>query len=161
MSECEDFIFLRLQCLLDLALGHSSTNFSLYLVDFCPVSLKTAYVIINIYLALKWGQRTSLESYLRSNRCVAQEHSRQALPDSLLLDPTQESQSLRSRMAEHLWNKGPPWIETQVNGALRYGVKDTNLVIRRQSPNTGTKSGDTCDMEGCALAKRTCMCADQ
>jgi hypothetical protein len=30
-----------------------------------------------------------------------------------------------------------------------------DLVIRIQSPKTGTNSGDTCDMEGCALANNT------
>ena len=34
-------------------------------------------------------------------------------------------------------------------------AEDTYRIMRIQSPKTGTNSGDTCDIEGWALAKRT------
>ena len=66
--------------------------------------------------------------------------------------------SVRSmQRARRAGREGRTWSQPRVpEPAMRKGcaslVKSTSLVMRMASPKTGMKSGEMCDMDGCALA---------
>lgn len=106
-------------------------------------------------LQLRDALLTSPGSYLRNIRCAGQARSRLVLRDWLQLGPTPGYPNLQLKRVGRLWYIRPLYFSQSVRVVGRSRGKLAHRVMRMQSPNTGTKSGETCDMEGWAFAKRT------